>query len=506
MWVVCGALGVFLGLTAMSVWWADGALVYALDDPYIHLALARTIQHGGYGINPGEWASPSSSPLWPWLLAAVPPPWMEWAPWAINGLCCAATAWVLLQALRGPWLPERWQVPAALLATFGINGFGVAMTGMEHSLQVSLATFMAWRVVQRRFDGWLYAAMALAPLVRYEVAALTGPLAAWLWWTRGRRAGAISVWPAWVAVAASVAGLVAFSAYLHHLGLPWLPSSVMAKSAERKVLVNLLTNPGFYFLLWWLWQAWPGEPGAKDGAGSDARGERRLDWWLLMALPLAGFMVLGRMGWLGRYEAFMAAWLLVFALHAARCYAWAEAQAKAAAWWRPTRPGRLLAGLSLCIPALWGCTLLTPQACLNTQRQQVVLAELARQLQRPVAVNDLGLVAWRSGQYVVDLWGLGSPEVLARRLQHTVPPEVWMDEVTRAKGVQQAFVFDVWFPKVPPGWIKAGELRLNVQKVILPSKTVSLYATTPQAVQDLHEAMRRVGQDPVRRDLLVSLP
>ncbi|MEY4763966.1 MAG: hypothetical protein RI907_639 [Pseudomonadota bacterium] len=472
-----------LALTAVSVGWADGAAVYSLDDPYIHLALARSIQQGGYGINPGEWASPSSSPLWPWLLAVVPVGAMAWAPWCINAVCAVATTWVMRQALRGPWLPERWQAPAAVLAAFGVNAFGLVMTGMEHSLQVALVAFMAWRVTQRRFDVWLYAAMAVGPLVRYEVAALTAPLAVWLWWAHGRR------WGPLLATGVAVAGLLAFSLWLHHLGLPWLPSSVLAKNAERKVLVNVLSSPGFYFLLWWLWRTT----------------DDRRDWWLLMALPLAGFLVLGRVGWLGRYEAFMAAWLLVMALHAASRYPWGRAQAEPPRVGVPQWPVRWLLGLCLCVPALWTCTLRTPQACLNTQRQQVVMAELARQLGRPVAVNDLGLVAWRSGQHVVDLWGLGSPEVLARRLQHTVPPEVWMDEVTRAKGVSHAFIFERWFPKVPPGWTKVGELRLNVDTVVLPSKVVSLYATTPEAASALREAMRRVAQDPVRRALLVEL-
>ena len=34
-------------------------VIYSLDDPYIHLALARQILHGHYGINPGEFAAPS---------------------------------------------------------------------------------------------------------------------------------------------------------------------------------------------------------------------------------------------------------------------------------------------------------------------------------------------------------------------------------------------------------------------------------------------------------------
>ena len=41
----------------------NGHLVYTLDDPYIHLALAENIIHGHYGVNAGEFSAPSSSIL-----------------------------------------------------------------------------------------------------------------------------------------------------------------------------------------------------------------------------------------------------------------------------------------------------------------------------------------------------------------------------------------------------------------------------------------------------------
>src|SRR5437773_1407993 len=49
----------------------SGHLVYTLDDAYIHLSLAENIARCHYGINPGESSSPSSSILWPFLLAPV---------------------------------------------------------------------------------------------------------------------------------------------------------------------------------------------------------------------------------------------------------------------------------------------------------------------------------------------------------------------------------------------------------------------------------------------------
>src|SRR5262245_36010800 len=47
----------------------NGHFTYTLDDPYIHLALAEHLARSGhYGLNIEEYASPSSSILWPLLL------------------------------------------------------------------------------------------------------------------------------------------------------------------------------------------------------------------------------------------------------------------------------------------------------------------------------------------------------------------------------------------------------------------------------------------------------
>ena len=69
MMVTIAWAALFCIVLAISIDLADGHLIYTLDDPYIHLAVARNILLGGYGVNATEFSSPSSSILWPWLLA-----------------------------------------------------------------------------------------------------------------------------------------------------------------------------------------------------------------------------------------------------------------------------------------------------------------------------------------------------------------------------------------------------------------------------------------------------
>ena len=61
-----------IGLELSGILWLNqGHLVYALDDPYIHLALAENIWRGHYGVNLHEFSSASSSIIWPFLIAPL---------------------------------------------------------------------------------------------------------------------------------------------------------------------------------------------------------------------------------------------------------------------------------------------------------------------------------------------------------------------------------------------------------------------------------------------------
>src|SRR5262245_54827593 len=63
----------------------QGGFTYTLDDPYIHLALAENIARGHYGVNLGELSAPSSSVLWPFLLAPFArASWGDLAPLLLN--------------------------------------------------------------------------------------------------------------------------------------------------------------------------------------------------------------------------------------------------------------------------------------------------------------------------------------------------------------------------------------------------------------------------------------
>ena len=125
-----------LGVTLAEVLAAAGTLVYTLDDPYIHLALAQRLQHGFYGINPGEPASPASSILFPFLL--VPLAGHTSGPWAIGvWVPLALDAAALVAAVMAT--TRMWHIAGAvphaalllsLAGAFALNWIGLAFTGL----------------------------------------------------------------------------------------------------------------------------------------------------------------------------------------------------------------------------------------------------------------------------------------------------------------------------------------------------------------------------------------
>ena len=152
----------------------DGTFAYALDDAYIHLSLSEQIARGHYGLNAAEYSSPASSILFPILLAPFSgTPLHAFVPLAANGAALLATGIVFTRLFGAAGISSK-RVASALAIAIAIllHQVGLAFSGMEHSLHVwlSLSTLYGLIVVVR--DGhvprWLPAAIAVAPLVRYE--------------------------------------------------------------------------------------------------------------------------------------------------------------------------------------------------------------------------------------------------------------------------------------------------------------------------------------------------
>jgi hypothetical protein len=169
-------------VVAVSLVLSDGHLVYTLDDPYIHLAVAENILQGGYGVNENHFSSPSSSILFPLLLAGTEFIGLgTWGPLAINLLAMGAAVFTLGLLLTRHVLPDTdislsFALPGGLAIAACMNAWGLPMTGMEHSLHVLGAVLFVLGFAEmerhKRVTWWLLVSIVAMPLLRFEGLAL----------------------------------------------------------------------------------------------------------------------------------------------------------------------------------------------------------------------------------------------------------------------------------------------------------------------------------------------
>lgn len=446
-----------------------GELVYTLDDPYIHIKLAKNIFAGHYGINADEYSAPSSSILWPFLLApfaALGDAAVEYAPLLLNLAFAFGTLLILDDLLRD--VGHRFRIVilgGCLLAT---NFYGLIFSGMEHSLQILLVALIARGVIGREFQGRattfsLYLALLVLPLVRYEGLAVSVPTLIYLV-LKGEGAKPVVV-GALLALAVAL-----FSLFLRHLGLGYLPSSVLLKLDTHGVSSVVLNAVEQFKKYGWLVLA---------VLLLCAYLHRRRALALLLLCATFLHLFFGRMG--GRYEIYWLTFVGLFFVYVA------------VSRLDGRRAAMAFGLLPVAFAGLVYATLSTPFASAAIHNQQYSTADIVRRLDEPVAVNDLGLVSLRSERYVLDLWGLGSLEAL--RLRQSGAGADWIGRLMAAKGVRYAFVYDAWFPQRPADWIKVAELRLTIPRVSAASDTVALYATDAAAAGKLRDVLQRYRRD-----------
>ena len=143
------SLTVIIIQTAIILILNSGHFTYIVDDSYIHLALAENILRGHYGVNLSEYSSPSSSILWPFLLAPFSGlAFGYWMPFIINTFSAIGTLYIYSLIIKSIFHsntvidPKIYNICLFLviLLMVATNLIGSVFGGMEHPLQVFLTS------------------------------------------------------------------------------------------------------------------------------------------------------------------------------------------------------------------------------------------------------------------------------------------------------------------------------------------------------------------------------
>jgi len=489
----------------------QGHLVYALDDPYIHMAIAKNFaRHGVWGVTPYQFTSTSSSPLWTFLLSGVYFVFgvNNLAPLVLNiffaTLLVVALGWIFESFARA--LPRVYVLGIVLSVLFFAPISSLIFAGLEHVLQtvvtLTFVCYASWllagRAADSRLSGVTLALLGfLVSTTRYEGLFTVGVVAILLCL---RRRG----WLAfhllfWSVLPLFVIGLVS----VRH-GWFWLPNSVVLKG-------NLPLGPGhrlasfaahavtnFTFsglrvgrlmavsLLLMLSRFTKGK-----------RGEDPLQW--LMGIFVAtGFLhlVLAGTGWLYRYEAYLVAMGLV----AVAAPLFELVQRLPRSFHLPAGEWAGVAALALTILTanlLWSAGRDSLQATVRATNDiykcHYYMGQFLRRYYQGsgVAVNDLGFANFLADIQCTDFHGLADLEVAQALLRKRFDPQ-FMDDLARSRKSFVAIIDDNWlglYGGTPRQWALAGQWKFD-NRVVLTPPAISFYALTEPARMQLVENLR----------------
>jgi hypothetical protein len=474
-----------------------GVFVYAQDDPYIHLSLARTLaEHGVWGIRPQEFASASSSPLWTLMLAFF---WKagvrsEWLPFLMN-VVCGAGAIVLAGRMLTPAFEGRWKL--AVLAAFVtcVPLTTLAFIGMEHSFQILLALAFVWQAARMASGDDHVSTPAVALLamaltaVRYEGLFVVAAASLTLWRTRHAREALTLL------LAAAIPVALAGGFFVWHGGTV-LPNSLLMKSTPARFATF---GAGVAAVL-------------SDWASVIVIYRRPPELALLLA-SLGGIALLGKPLRVAWTRAVAETFVVVVLLHCALvkleffyryeaylvalgCVGVAMLGAEIADRLRNTVATRLpvigilgVLAMPLVIRALSAATE-TPTAMGNVFEQQYQMGLFFRDnyAGTPIAINDIGAVGWMSSSPILDVYGLATQEV-ADKKRHGAWTAEALEALASDRGVRAVAVYErVLAPLIPSTWILVGEWRIP-DNVAVSEDTVGFYAPTAVDVPRLRSAL-----------------
>lgn len=520
---ISGLLALFLPVAYIE-WqvlrYTGGVFMYPLDDPFIHMQVARNVAlDGTWGINPGEFGSASSSILYTLLLTVLFKICTVQViiPFLINCVAAIVLLWVVQQWMAKQLVSVAAQTLVLLLAVVLGPLPALVISGMEHVLQLLfcflfLTDSARWLEEDVALDGkknpplpWQLLLWAiLVTATRYEGVFLVAIVCFFILLKRR-------------VVQAVLLGLVAllplilFGIYSTCQGSYFLPNSVLVKAETAplsqgnffpyigNLLINKLTVVNTDSM-----------PVGAPRPGISLLATQRL----LILLPLLfllfrkqlaerpafRFLILtliactiahlcfAATGWFYRYEAY----LVTLSILAGGTFlaAGKVVPDSKGAWFKPVLAVLLFALFFPFLLRSAASFTKAKQACINIYEQQYQVANFLRRYfnREHVAANDIGAMSFYTEVNMLDLWGLGNIEV-ARSKKGGYWTPGFLDSLARKRKTKFAVVYDEWFaPELLSGWKKAGSWTI-LNNVICGGETVSFYITDPACEQQLRKAL-----------------
>jgi hypothetical protein len=476
--ILSGLAAVLAAEIACALLMTHGHFIYPADAAYTHLALAQQITQGTYGLYPGEPSAPSSTILYPALLALLQPLGLgTMLPLVLNVASTLATGAFAFLLARECGVPVHRVAPSRLVLLTAVIAValdlpGLAILGIEHSLHIAMTVAYLLglvRFVRRgRCDWWWFVCILIQPIIRFEAAGML--VADALIFVAFRRYG--------YALATLVIGVIlvgGYSLFLYSLGLPLLPSSVLSRSdwsnaalvshsglftVISTIVENLYANLRSFGAaqmlggvalampwLGWIWaDLWKRPPAKSD--------QVKLVTLAFMAFVTMTQLTGGRLDWVPpRYEAYVLVLNLcgLAIIFRERVSAWCEF----ATW--PRIVAFCLALLMIFSGYASQFLFIPARAGKEYEGPYQLQRFLTEFYNRPVAANFIGYINFENPNYVMDLSGLSSEPARQARTREQSPD--WMDDLLASRSVGLAILDSTNGTNVPSTWTAIADLH-----------------------------------------------
>lgn len=455
----------------------DGQFCYPLDDTFIHMAVAKNlVLHHTWGVNPGEWVSSSSSPLYTLLLAAFFKLFSIhlFIPFLLAFAGSFLIAWFLNKAIQQEHGLSTIQKTIAIIFPLALGVIpSLSLSGMEHTLQIAFTILFVfssantWLHQTTKNIGITIMAGAVMVGLRYENIFIVAAVCLLLLFNRKIRIAVI------IGMVSVLFPLLFGIFFYLKKGFP-IPNSVLIKGNNN---INTIMGGQVAFT------AMSGSLGgiliiAIILVYEKLRQKKYdKDFYILSVFILTVFMhsVFAQFGWFYRYEAYLivlGSFQLLTMLLRNFSFSWL-----ASPFMKIMGVFFILLCSNLFLRA-FNATRKTPAIVHNIYDQQLQMGQFIKTYypNARVAANDIGALCFYGNIYMLDMWGLASNEVTKARKGGYWNNDFLQQQV-KSKNIELVIMYDSWFDRqLPDNWIKVASWTMP-NNIICGDDDVSFYAT-----------------------------
>lgn len=492
----------------------NGIFIYALDDAYIHLAIAKHFAlYGIWGVTPYQFSSSASSLLWPLIISAV---YLvtginEMVPFIINIILGSITLYIVYYILRSFKIPSFYNFLVMLTVILFTPIPYLIFIGMEHILQIILVLTFVYLSIQILINNnykptnyYLLVILAvLLTMVRYESLFLIF-IVSFLFMVKKKFNYSFSI---------MIFGLLPIVVYgLISILNNWsfFPNSLIIKSSllshiPETLTLNSLTNFIYTTIL----------PDKFSHIIADIlaiisailvlslaafRFKKKSTIWdaPILWLSIGGLMVFIQLlfidnAWPLRYTSY----LVVLELIAITIGLYSYLPKNLSFQFNKKHILRYVGFAALLILLISPFAIkfydlsIVPSSTNNIYLQQYQMSMFLKTYYQndSIAANDIGAINYYANIKCLDMVGLSSNDIAQTHIKDDFN-SFNVNNIANQHHVKIAIIYDKWWNgNIPSNWIKVGQWTLP-HSVILGNDTISFYATSPENAVELIKNLR----------------